>query len=122
MQRARGLIAGSLVGIPLGVFMILWLHAVVWAAALGGGVVGLAIFAVVSTRSDVREEAADAAWREAASDLPPVSDRVLLEKVQAKLPGPRKQAKTSPRSGEDGPATQPGIDAGPGSGSSSGPA
>ena len=79
MQRVRGLIAGTVVGVSLGVFMILLLHAVVWAAALGGGLVGLAIFAVVATRSDVHEEAADAAWREAASDLPPVSDRVPLE-------------------------------------------
>ncbi len=94
MQRLRGLIAGSLVGIPLGLFMILWLHALVWAAALGGGLVGLAIFAVVATRSDVREEAADAAWRDAAWDLPPVSDRVALERVQARLPGPEKRRST----------------------------
>lgn len=79
MQRVRGLISGAVVGVPLGVFMILLLHAVVWAAALGGGLVGLAIFAVVATRSDAHEEAADAAWQEAASDLPPVSDRVPLE-------------------------------------------
>jgi hypothetical protein len=59
--------------------MILMLHAVVWAAALGGGVVALAIFAVVATRGDAHEQASDAAWREAASDLPPVSDRVPLE-------------------------------------------
>lgn len=79
MQRVRGLISGAVVGGSLGVFMILLLHAVVWAAALGGGLVGLAIFAVVATRSDAHEEAADVAWREAASDLPPVSDRVPLE-------------------------------------------
>ncbi len=79
MQRVRGLIAGTVVGVSLGVFMILLLHAVVWAAALGGGLVALAIFAVVATRSDAHEEAADVAWREAASDLPPVSDRVPLE-------------------------------------------
>jgi hypothetical protein len=88
MQRVRGLISGSLVGVPLGLFMILWLHAVVWAAALGGGIVGLAIFTVVATRSDSREQAADTAWREAAPDLPPVSDRVKLESLQANLPGP----------------------------------
>jgi hypothetical protein len=79
LQRVRGLISGAVVGVSLGVFMILLLHAVVWAAALGGGLVGLAIFAVVATRSDAHEEAADVAWREAASDLPPVSDRVPLE-------------------------------------------
>ena len=115
MQRVRGLIAGSLVGIPLGLFMILWLHAVVWAAALGGGVVALAIFSVVSTRSDVREEAADAAWREAAPDLPPVSDRVILETLQAKLPGPESGRKTSPTSAEDSLGVELGGAAGGGS-------
>ena len=107
MQRLRGLIAGSLVGVPLGVFMILWLHAVVEAAALGGGMVGLAIFVVVATRSDAHEEAANAAWREEAMDLPPVSDRVILERLQAKLPGPAKQRKTGPRSGDDSRGAEP---------------
>ncbi len=115
MQRVRGLIAGSLVGVPLGAFMILWLHAVVWAAALGGGTVGLAIFAVVATRRDVREEAADAAWREAAPDLPPVSDRAILERLQVKLPGPGRQRKTSPGSGEDNRDAQASGAAGHGS-------
>ncbi len=101
MQRVRGLIAGSLVGVPLGLFMILWLHALVWAAAIGGGLVGLAIFAVVATRRDVREEAADAAWRDAAPDLPPVSDRVALERVQARLPGPGKSRSASAVAGDE---------------------
>lgn len=102
MQRARGLIAGTLVGVPLAAFMIFWLHAVVEAAALGGGVVGLAIFAVVATRGDTREAAADAAWREAAPDLPPVSDRVVMERQQARLPGPPKRRSSSSRSAIDG--------------------
>jgi len=107
LQRLRAFRWGSRVGVPLGVFMILWLHAVVWAAALGGGLVGLAIFVVVATRSDAHEEAADAAWREAAMDLPPVSDRVILERLQAKLPGPAKQRKTGPRSGDDSRGAEP---------------
>jgi len=115
LQRVRGLIAASLVGVPLGAFMILWLHALIWAAALGGGVVGLAIFAVVATRSDVREEAADAAWREAAPDLPPVSDRVVLERVQARLPGPGKQRKTSAVAGDESGDAHLKDAAGPGS-------
>lgn len=98
MQRIRGLIAGSLVGIPLGGFMMLWLHAVVWAAALGGGLVGLGIFAVVATRSDAHEEAADAAWREAAADLPPVSDRISLDRLQAGASVPQSRRKASPKS------------------------
>jgi hypothetical protein len=82
--------------------MIFWLHAVVEAAAVGGGVVGLAIFAVVATRGDAREAAADAAWREAAPDLPPVSDRVTMERQQARLPGPPKRRSASSRPAADG--------------------
>jgi hypothetical protein len=100
LQRVRGLIAGTLVGIPLGGFMMFWLHAVVWAAALGGGVVAVGIFAVVSTRSDVRDEAADAAWREAAPDLPPVSDRIHLENRGAALSPPEARPKASPSSAD----------------------
>ena len=100
MQRVRGLIAGTLVGIPLGIFMMLWLHAVVQAAALGGAVVGVGIFAVVATRSDAREEAADAAWREAAPDLPPVSDRVALEGLKGRLLAPPRRRKASGAEGE----------------------
>ncbi|HEX7612256.1 MAG TPA: hypothetical protein VF371_05735 [Candidatus Limnocylindrales bacterium] len=107
MQRVRGLISGAVVGVSLGVFMILLLHAVVWAAALGGGVVALAIFAVVATRSDAHETAADAAWRAAAPDLPPVSDRVTLERLQAHLPAPAKRRNASPRSGDDSRGAEP---------------
>jgi hypothetical protein len=107
LQRVRGLIAGTLVGVSLGVFMILVLHAVVWAAGLGGGVVGLAIFAVVATRSDAHEGAADVAWREATTDLPPVSDRVTLERLQAQLPGPAKRRNASPRSGDGSRGAEP---------------
>ena len=107
MQRVRGLIAGTVVGVPLGVFMILALHAVVWAAALGGGLVGLAIFAVVATRSDGHEGAADAAWREATTDLPPNSDRVTIERLQAHLPAPAKRRKASARSGDDSRGARP---------------
>jgi hypothetical protein len=103
VQRVRGLIAGTLVGVPLGIFMMLWLHAVVQAAALGGAVVGIGVFAVVATRSDAREEAADAAWREAAPDLPPVSDRVALESVKGRLlaPPPRRKASVVAAGGDN---------------------
>ncbi len=46
------------------------------------------MFAVVATKSDASDEAADAAWRAASLDLPPVSDRTLLERAQASMPGP----------------------------------
>jgi hypothetical protein len=107
LQRVRGLISATVVGVPLGVFLIVVLHAVVWAAALGGGLVGVAIFAVVATRSDAHDEAADVAWREVAPDLPPVSDREALERFQAQLPGPAKRRNASPGSGDDSRGAEP---------------
>ena len=65
LQRVEGLIAATLVGVPL------WAMLCLLAArnprdrhARRAGVVGLAIFAVVATRTDARDEAADAAWQE----------------------------------------------------------
>jgi GNAT superfamily N-acetyltransferase len=50
-------------------------------AALASMALGLAILAVVGTCSDDNGAALDAAWRAAAPDLPPVSDRFTLEQV-----------------------------------------
>ena len=97
MQRVRGLIAATLVGVPLALFLWFWLHATVWFAIVIAGGVGVAIFAVVATRSDAHDEAADAAWREAAPDLPPVSDRAVLERNQASMSGPENQRKSGAR-------------------------
>jgi hypothetical protein len=87
-QRVRGLLVGFLVGASVGVWVFLTLHAIVLAAVAWGGIVGLAIFAVVATRSDPADEAADAAWRVAAPDLPPTSDRLTLERAQEHIDGP----------------------------------
>ncbi|MGD0248544.1 MAG: hypothetical protein ABSB75_05770 [Candidatus Limnocylindrales bacterium] len=99
MQRVRGLIAALLVGVPLALYLILgpMTHATVWFAVVIAGGVGLAIFTVVATRSDAHDEAADGAWQEAAPDLPPVSDRVALERNQASMPGPENQRKSGAR-------------------------
>ena len=97
MQRVRGLIAAALVGIPLGALLFFSLHASIEIAAAIGSGVGLAIFAVVATGTDARDAAADTAWRQAAPDLPPASDRVVLERDQATMPGPEKARRTSLR-------------------------
>jgi uncharacterized membrane protein YccC len=97
LQRVRGLIAGLLVGGPLGIFVTVSLHATREIAGLLGFVVGLAVFAVVATGTDAHDYAADQAWRDAASDLPPVSDRIILERSQASMPGPGKQHRTTAR-------------------------
>lgn len=96
MQRVRGILTGILVGVPLAIFVIVWLHGVVEVAALIGGGVGLAIALVVGTRSDAHDDAADRAWRVAARDLPPVSDRTTLERTQLKMPGPAKSRRPVP--------------------------
>ncbi|HEX7490869.1 MAG TPA: hypothetical protein VF337_04095 [Candidatus Limnocylindrales bacterium] len=90
LQRLRGIIAAAAVGVPLIVFLHLWLHAPIEFAVIIAVVLGTAIFAIVATRSDSHDEAADIAWREVAPDLPPVSDRIALERDQASMPGPGK--------------------------------
>jgi hypothetical protein len=95
LQRGKGVIAGFVVGAPFATFLWFWLHAErEWAALVGFGI-GLAIFAVVATRSDARDEAADLAWRETAADLPPYSERAALERVQVEMPGPDRKLNTS---------------------------
>ena len=100
MQRVRGIIAAALVGLPLSAFLWFWLHAPIEVAALISIVLGVAIFMIVATRSDSHDEASDAAWREASPDLPPVSDRLALERDQVAMPGPEKPAKSRSRDGQ----------------------
>ena len=114
MQRVRGLVAAAVIGVPLGALLFFSLHASREIAALVGSGVGLAIFAVVATGTDARDAAADAAWRQAAPDLPPASDRVALERDQATMPGPEKGRRTSPRLRDDGPGATPTHGATPG--------
>jgi hypothetical protein len=83
------------VGVPLALYVYVWLHGVREVAGLIGACVALAIALVVGTRTDPRDAAADEAWREAAPDLPPVSDRTSLEGLQAKMPGPNANPRTS---------------------------
>ena len=93
MQLLRGLIIGAIIGGLLYGFLIIWLHAIEWLAAPACLGLGLAILAVVGTRRDDKGAALDAAWRAAAPDLPPVSDRVALEQAQTHIPGPSRSRK-----------------------------
>jgi hypothetical protein len=88
MQRIRGVLTGTLVGVGLALYVALWLHGVREVAILVGAGVGLPIGLVVGTRTDAHDAAADEAWRSAAPDLPPASDRMALERLQARMPGP----------------------------------
>ncbi len=108
MQRLKGLIGATLVGIPLWALLFFSLHATREIATLAAAAVGLAIFAVVATGTDARGAAADVAWRKAAPDLPPVSDRVTLERDQVNMPGPEKGRRTGLRSRDSRQGVQPG--------------
>jgi hypothetical protein len=88
LQRLRGVLAGTLVGVGLAVYVALWLHGVREVAILVGAGIGLAIGVVVGTRTDAHDAAGDEAWRGAAPDLPPIRDRMALERLQATTPGP----------------------------------
>jgi hypothetical protein len=87
-QVQKGVFAAFAVGIPLGLYLHLWLHGTLLFTLLAVGTLGTGITIVVGTRSDKTDAAADAAWEAAAPDLPPVSDRRALEISQAHLPGP----------------------------------
>lgn len=97
MQRVRALVAATIVGGALALFFMLWLHATREFGVIIACTVGLAIFVVVATGTDAHDGAADLAWREASLDLPPVSDRVILERMQARMPGPEKHHRSGAR-------------------------
>jgi hypothetical protein len=79
----------------MALFLFFWMHATREFAVAMGSLLGLAIFAVVATGNGAGDAAADAAWREAATDLPPVSDRIILERLQARMPGPERKRKAT---------------------------
>ena len=105
MQRVKGAAIGASVGVALGLLVTVTLHATALAAIALSAIVGLSVFGVVATRTGPEDYAADAAWREAAKDLPPVSDRVMLERLQASLPGPSTKKKPARNAGLTGSAT-----------------
>jgi len=108
MRGLQGLGAAIVVGILLSIFLVLGLHAT-WPFAIGaGGVLALAILAVVGTRKSEKDAVADDAWLTAAPDLPPSSDRRAMEAEQSHISGPEKLRHTA--DGATGPSA-----AGPGS-------
>ena len=90
MQLLRGLVVGAIVGVLLFAFLTMWMHAIDWLAIVSSLTLGLAVMAVVGTGRDDMGVASDAAWRAAAPDLPPVVDRIAMERAQAHLPAPTK--------------------------------
>jgi hypothetical protein len=114
LQKLRGLAGAAIVGLPLWCLLFFSLHATREIATIAAAGVGLAIFAVVSTGTDARDAEADAAWRDAAPDLPPASDRVALESSQATMPGPDRGKRTGQRRRDERQGAQPGDAATPG--------
>jgi hypothetical protein len=111
LLRVRALVTALLVGVPVALFLLLWMHAMREFGLLVAGLVGLSIYVVVASGTDDRDAAADAAWREAAPDLPPVSDRSRMEQSQASMPGPEDRRRTAARA-RDGRTESPGTPAG----------
>ena len=115
MRALQGL-GSAIVVSGLFCFFLVGLLGATWPFALGSGLVlGLGIIAVVGTRASEKDVAADAAWREAAADLPPASDRRAMELAQSTMPGPEKARRNR---GRDSGAPGPGD---PGTGTSSPP-
>ena len=108
LLRVRALVTALLVGVPVALFLLLWMHAMREFGLLIAGVVGLSIYVVVASGTDERDAAADAAWREAAPDLPPVSDRSRLEQSQLHIPAPDDRRRTAARA-RDGRTESPGT-------------
>jgi hypothetical protein len=106
MRVLRALRPAVLVGGVFAVFLVNGLGAGWFFAITSGAAIGVGILAVVASRPTVRDRLADQAWQSAAPDLPPESDRRLLQETQATMPGPEKKrptARSLPRRGEDTP-------------------
>ena len=120
MRALQGL-GSAIVVSGLFCFFLVGLLGATWPFALGSGLVlGLGIIAVVGTRSSEKDVAADTAWREAAPDLPPASDRRAMELAQSTMPGPEKARRSGgrgargPGAGDPGAGARPSPKRGPG--------
>ena len=102
MRALRGLGVALIVCATLCVFLVLTMGASWTFALVASAVLGLAIVAVVGTRTGPEELLADAAWRAAAPDLPPNTDRLAMAATQVHIPGPEKTPEEPP---ETTPAT-----------------
>jgi hypothetical protein len=108
MRALQSLGSAIVVGSVFSFFLVGLLGAT-WPFAIFSSVVlGLGIIAVVATRSSEKEEAADAAWLEAAPDLPPGSDRRAMEIAQASIPGPEKSRRGDDQTAGPGGAAKQG--------------
>jgi hypothetical protein len=90
MRALRGLGVALIVCATLCVFLVVTMGATWTFAVAAAGVLGLAIVAVVGTRTGPEELLADAAWRAAVPDLPPNTDRLAMAATQVHIPGPEK--------------------------------
>ncbi len=98
-QVIKGVIAGTVVGVPLAAYLVAMLNALPLFAALAGLGMASAILAVVGTRTAREDAAADLAWRAAAPDLPPASDRRVIEELQVRMAGPESRPARPARHG-----------------------
>jgi hypothetical protein len=97
MRALQSLGSAIVVGSVFSFFLVGLLGATWPFAIFSSLVLGIGIIAVVATQSSEKEGAADAAWLEAAPDLPPRSDRRAVETAQATMPGPEKTRQSGDR-------------------------
>jgi hypothetical protein len=118
MRALQSLGSAIVVGSVFSFFLVGLLGATWPFAIFSSLVLGIGIIAVVATQSSEKEGAADAAWLEAAPDLPPGLDRRTMEMAQATMPGPERTRQSGDRitgpDGADPGGTGPGGAAKPG--------
>lgn len=99
MSRMRGLVFGVVTGGVAYLFLTLWMRGNSTFDMVLSTVLGVAVFSVVGTGKDERNVLADAAWQAAAPDLPPYSERLVLEHSQTRMPGPDRPRPRTEREG-----------------------
>lgn len=106
MRALQGLGSAIVVSSVFCLFLVGLLGATLPFAIGSGVVLGLGIVAVVATKSTAKDAAADVAWRKAAPDLPPASDRRATDAARGAMPGPqpRQTGQRTARAGAIGTA------------------
>ncbi len=73
MERLRAVVVATVTAVAALAFLTFWMHAPDFVAAAASAALFVGVLAAAGDRGDARTNAADAAWREAAPDLPPAS-------------------------------------------------
>ncbi len=106
MRERRGMrmvVVAVAIGLAMFAFLTYWMRGSEIFTLPASIFIGAGVLAVMGTQNDDAAGAADRAWREAAPDLPPVSDRSKTASLEATITAPRRPPKVRPAK-PDGPA------------------